>query len=355
VNVGIKNKLNNIIMNRVAIPQFKRILEMEKDISTKEGALIGDEQSPERFEIVIEAVNQTETNATLPAANLRLIRTLRSIMSNIKKSLTSIKNNPISPKEMISKEELEEFETYANQLGVFSLGYTKLPTNMIFREKGVLHDNVIVLAMEMNREKMELAPSFPTELMIMQTYDALGIISNKLTEFLREKGFSIHAGHPLGGVTLYPPLAEKAGLGWHGAHGLIITPEFGPRVRLTAIYSNIQNLPFNEEKDNPHSWIEDFCKTCKRCIRKCPSWAIFEEPVVKSSGILTHIENEMCFPVFLEYFGCSICIKECTFNRVNYSIINKAIKSKNMKTHTHVDEFIDSINPTPVQDVIDVP
>ena len=123
--------------------------------------------------------------------------------------------------------------------------------------------------------------------MIMRTYDDLGKASAQLTTFLRAHGFSAQAGHPLGGLVLYPPLAELAGIGYHGRHGLIITPEHGSRVRLTAIYTNIENLPF--AKDNSHEWINSFCQKCGRCIRKCPGFAIQEEPFLQQNGLLTHV------------------------------------------------------------------
>ncbi|MHA2203334.1 MAG: 4Fe-4S dicluster domain-containing protein, partial [Candidatus Hodarchaeales archaeon] len=173
-----------------------------------------------------------------------------------------------------------------------------------------------ILSMEMDREKIEKAPSLETADMIMRTYDDLGKASNQLTSILRQQGFSAQAGHPLGGLVLYPPLAELAGIGYHGKHGLIITPEHGSRVRLTAIYTNIENLPFT--KENPHKWIHLFCQKCGRCIRKCPGFAIKEEPILHENGLITHVMNEYCFPVFLDYHGCSVCIKECPFSRVEY-------------------------------------
>jgi epoxyqueuosine reductase QueG len=45
-----------------------------------------------------------------------------------------------------------------------------------------------------------------------------------------------------------------AGLGWLGASGLMITPEHGPRVRLAAVLSSIESLPFS----------------CSVCIKVCP-------------------------------------------------------------------------------------
>ncbi|MFX0209290.1 MAG: [Fe-S]-binding protein, partial [Candidatus Hodarchaeota archaeon] len=221
----------------------------------------------------------------------------------------------------ISNEDLLEFEEYTKSLNISSIGYTKLPRKLIFKSKAVLHENAIVLSMKMDKEKIEKAPSSETADMIMQTYNDLGKASHKLTTFLRKKGFSAQAGHPLGGLVLYPPLAELAGIGYHGRHGLIITPEHGSRVRLTAIYTNIENLPFFNE--NRHEWIQHFCQNCERCIRKCPGFAIQEEPILHANGQLTHVKNEYCFPVFLEHHGCSICIKECPFSRVDYNKLKK--------------------------------
>ncbi len=108
----------------------------------------------------------------------------------------------------------------------------------------------------MDKEAIMNAPSVSTFKMVMSTYDTLGIITNQITKHLRNKGFQAQASHPLGGLAVYLPLAVEAGLGWFGRHGLLITPQFGARQRLSAIFVNIENLPLNTE--NNHTWIEDF-------------------------------------------------------------------------------------------------
>jgi epoxyqueuosine reductase QueG len=200
---------------------------------------------------------------------------------------------------------------------VGSIGYAKLPADLIFEGFGVLFDKTIVLAMEMNREKIEKAPSQETFEMIHETYDELGIAANRIVGFLRERGFAAHAGHPLGGLTLYPPLAQMAGIGWIGKHGLLITPEFGPRVRLAAVYTNIENLPFSEA--NPHEWIEEYCEKCGLCMKMCPADAIYQNPKVDENGHETHIQTNLCFEYFAENYGCSVCIKVCPFSKVPYA------------------------------------
>ena len=46
--------------------------------------------------------------------------------------------------------------------------------------------------------------------------------------------------------------------------------------------------------------------------------AILDEPIEHESGRITHVENEKCMPHFVNEFGCSVCIKVCPFNNVDY-------------------------------------
>ncbi len=240
------------------------------------------------------------------------MRRLLSIIKNIHLSVDSIKDNPSDPINEASKEFLEALEKYAFSLGISPLGYVKLPPDLIFKEFGVFYDNAIVLAMEMNKADIDKAPSQDTLNTVFGTYDDLGIAANKITEYLREHGYAAQADHPLGGLVLFPPLAQMAGIGWVGKHGLLITPEFGPRVRLAAVYTNIENLPFSESND--HGWIEDYCGTCGLCVLQCPPKAILDEPVVSETGLVTHISQRDCFEYFAQHYGCSVCIKVCPFS-----------------------------------------
>ncbi|UCE12882.1 MAG: epoxyqueuosine reductase [Candidatus Heimdallarchaeota archaeon] len=318
--MGLKARMMRLMMESIGKRQYQKLVEREAQFAELENVLLSEKNSPERFEIVTESLEYPFEKTKL-FYSVKTMRIMPSNFRNIKKSITSIDQNPSVPQAKIPDHLLQEFHEYAKSLGVSSIGYSKLPRKLIFKNKAVLHDNCIVLSMEMNKEKIEKAPSSETANMIMRTYDDLGKASNQLTAYLRGQGFSAQAGHPLGGLVLYPPLAELAGIGYHGIHGLIITPEHGPRVRLTAIYTNIENLPFTEK--NPHEWIGFFCAKCGRCARKCPGIAFFDEPASHKNGFITHIRNEFCFPVFLEYHGCTVCIKECPFSRVDYNKLKK--------------------------------
>ena len=65
-------------------------------------------------------------------------------------------------------------------MGVDIFGFAKPKREEIFQDQGILHENAIVLAQEMDLDKMETAPSRPTMVMIMRTYNTLGIAAEYL-------------------------------------------------------------------------------------------------------------------------------------------------------------------------------
>jgi len=252
-------------------------------------------------------------------------KTMFPMMRELRKGRKSYKKNPKESNLKASKEFFKELVEYAETLGI-SIGFAKLPHEYIFKNEAVLFDNVIVLSMEMDKEKMNKAPSIETGKMVVETYHELGKRTNKIADFLKENGFRAQACHPLGGPINYSPLAMLAGMGWFGRHGLIITPKYGPRHRLSAVLTNITNLPIPEQ--NEHKWIEEYCATCGRCIEKCPPKAILETPIIQRDGRKTHIDMEKCFPEFGNQYGCSICVKECMFNRVGYEKLKKIVEKR---------------------------
>jgi ferredoxin len=242
----------------------------------------------------------------------------------VRTSLLSLRKNPPQPKSHAPSGFLDELETYARSLRVSGIGYTRVPERWIFQGKAILHLNAIVLTMEMDKVRIDTAPSPAGAQAVFEIYRDLGIAANKIAAYMRQCGHSAHAAHPLGGPALYPPLTQMAGLGWLSASGLVITPEHGPRVRLAAVLTNVENLPFSSHSD--HTWIQDFCATCRICIRQCPAQAIYPEPIRHENGQITCVDNDRCFPYFSDYHGCSVCIKVCPFNSSSYDQLKQAFQ-----------------------------
>jgi epoxyqueuosine reductase len=295
-------------------PLFQTALTLEEDLVLREDVIRFTQQSPTRFDIIRGRLESTDGGPPV-----RLLPTMLQCLAGIRESLETLDDNPPQPNTTADQGLIEALEAEAFRLGASSIGYTKLPRRWVFQDKAVMYDNAIVVSMEMDADGINSAPSVACMRTVMETYRDLGRINNQLASFLRERGFGAHAGHPLNGLALYPPLAQLAGLGWMGLNGLIITPEHGPRVRLAAVFTSIENLPFNQ--GNAHSWVQDYCENCRICHKKCPPGAFHEEPVQHIDGRVTYVKNELCFPYFNRYHGCSVCVKVCPFNLRPYEKI----------------------------------
>ena len=311
--MGLKFRIMKSFLGRFGLPRIRKILEKQRSLSEMPGIMHPTAFSPTRFEIPLEAMKLIQERNDIEMQQIFPLRRLLSNMKNIHLSVDSITENPPRTKREITEEFLSQLKEFATSLGVGNIAFVKLPHDLIFQKVGVLYDNAIVLTMEMSKEKLDQAPSQATLNMVFGTYDDLGKAANRIAKFLRIHGYAAQADHPLGGLVLFPPLAQKAGIGWVGKHGLLITPEFGPRVRLAAVYTPIENLPLSNS--NEHGWISDYCNTCGICIKKCPARAILEETIIHESGRMTCVKQRECFEYFVQYYGCSVCIKVCPFSR----------------------------------------
>jgi hypothetical protein len=318
----LKNRLKLTFQNRLLKPQVKRLDAWEASVINRPGALRGGENSPVRFHIPREGIKMKGDHPPLPGFPRSFPQMFGSVV-NIRKSVLDLDRNPAEGKKKIDAETLDELIGSAQSVGADEVGYATVPQEWVFQDTAIRYTQAIVLVMEMDKERMSLAPNQDTAVMVHETYNALGQVSNKVADWLRERGFAAHAGHPLGGMALYPPMAQAAGLGWRGISGLVITPQFGPRVRLAAVFTEIENLPVYDGDE--HAWVLEFCEECRACIRDCPPDAFYESPIHHDNGLVTVLDNRKCFPYFVAYHGCSICIKVCPFNQQSYDKIKNGI------------------------------
>lgn len=309
--VGIVRRFKRLLMRFILQPTFR----LEDDLATRSDVVHAGRTSPRRIEIVAQSIEVEGLHRPMPGFPRSLPHVLSSAR-NISASLKEVDDNPSEPLTTMDETARSKLEAFIRSVGIGSFGYTSVPPELIFEGKAILHPNAIVLAMEMDRQRLDSAPSPDTAVMVHETYDQLGIAANRVARYLRQEGFSAQAGHPLGGLTLYPPLAQAAGLGRQGMHGLLITPEFGPRVRLAAVFTSVDDLPDTSTKQ--HDWIDDFCRECVKCVRQCPPAAIRREPLRFEDGRASCVDAERCLPYFVRHDGCSICIAVCPFHQRDY-------------------------------------
>ncbi len=128
-------------------------------------------------------------------------------------------------------------------------------------------------------------------------YAKLTLIAHDLTLCLDELGFRgaaipTHLPVPMVKETQglkaevsHRHAAVEAGLGNLGINGLLLTPEFGPRVRLVTILTDAPLVP-----DQPYA--ERLCNDCMKCVKACPAQAIGKDGKVNvlacAPNILKH-------------------------------------------------------------------
>jgi epoxyqueuosine reductase len=200
--------------------------------------------------------------------------------------------------------------TRLNEFWVYSHSYNRLnrqndPINISKDFKFA-----IVVAIEMDYEKFTMSDvevSAATGL----GYSKMAFVASHLAQFIRNLGYR---ALPCGNDTAFSiPLAIDAGLGEQGKHGMLITPQFGSRVRLCKI---ITDLPLKD--DNPIDFgVQEYCEeNCNKCVENCPASAIIGKKEVEN-GVFKWLTNgENCYKFWCEQGNdCSICIKVCQFNK----------------------------------------
>ena len=238
-------------------------------------------------------------------------------------SAKSVLNNPYSGKKIIDVDTLKELEEYAHSMGIADIGYTRVNPRHIFNGYKLLFPHAMVFTMEMGREKIKQAPSMPSFIEIFRTYHQLGGIVNRISDFLRQRGYNAQAGPAIGGDVNYIPVAIDAGIGYSGKNGLLITKNNGPRIRLAAVFTDIENLPFASE--NPHHWVREYCESCNLCIEKCPANAIYPVTKTHTDGGPVFIDHTKCADPFSNDNGCTLCIKYCPFSYGDYDTLSAKI------------------------------
>ncbi|MBD3376280.1 tRNA epoxyqueuosine(34) reductase QueG [candidate division KSB1 bacterium] len=131
--------------------------------------------------------------------------------------------------------------------------------------------------------------------------------------------------------------AVKAGIGWLGKHGNVITKEFGSWVFLGEIV-----ITEELEYDEP---IPDYCGTCRKCLTACPTGAIVTPHIVDARKCISYwtieVNGEQKIPETVAakmgnlVFGCDICQNVCPWNKK----FSKQTKESRFRARPH------NINP----------
>ncbi len=105
--------------------------------------------------------------------------------------------------------------------------------------------------------------------------------------------------------------AERAGIGWIGKNGCLISQEYGSWIFLAVVLTTLDVPP-----DPPHP---DRCGTCTRCLSSCPTDAFVAPRVIDARRCIPYLTIEQWKPIREKIapwaFGCDACQDVCPWTR----------------------------------------
>jgi len=106
--------------------------------------------------------------------------------------------------------------------------------------------------------------------------------------------------------------AQRAGIGWIGKNGCLISQRYGSWVFLATVLTTAALPP-----DTPHP---DRCGSCDRCLHSCPTDAFVSPGVIDARRCIPYLTIEQWKPIGAEFkiapwaFGCDACQEVCPWN-----------------------------------------
>lgn len=207
--------------------------------------------------------------------------------------------------------------------GAHKVGFTSLHDYHLYSHKGrgkrsgeaieKEHSHAIALTVEMSHRMMQSAPQGTSVMESSEQYLRSGILALKLAAWIRELGYEATAHIDGNYEVICPLVAVDAGLGTIGRMGLLMTPDLGPRVRISVVTTN---MPLSVSKAAPESTTLHFCHHCKKCAGVCPVAAIPDGPRLSIDGVdRWRINSEKCYHFWTTSgTDCGRCISACPYS-----------------------------------------
>lgn len=184
-------------------------------------------------------------------------------------------------------------------------------------------NRVIALAFEEDYYGIMNSPGKLASAATGNGYSRMAFTASTLAAFISKLGYNaLPAGNDTGPSI---PMAIDAGLGQLGRNGLLMTPKYGPRVRIAKVITDMPLVP-----NEPINFgVKEFCEACMLCATQCPSNSISKGPetwegtsVSNNPGVKKwYVSPEGCFDY--NGFSCSNCKRICPFSKPNNSWLHQ--------------------------------
>ncbi len=163
---------------------------------------------------------------------------------------------------------------------------------------------------------------YPTYIADAETslgYSRMAITNAYIAKFIKTLGYKAMSCST-NDVALTVPMAMQAGLGDLGRLGQLVTPEYGPAVRISKVLTELPLIP-----DNPIDFgVTEFCSACEICADKCPGQAILHGERITEARNESNVAGALKWPIDAEKCighwarigkPCTICLSVCPFTK----------------------------------------
>ncbi len=253
-----------------------------------------------------------------------LITSLRPLAGHHAKSSGALAAPPAKLQNPEPAEASARVKKTAESYGAALCGITETDSSWVYsvRGRGSLYgkavDEVlpvtIVFAVEMDEDEINRAPAVEQSMEVVKGYLNVAVAGLALSHIIQGWGWKAVCHMDGMSELVLPPAAEAAGLGSIGLHGVLVTKEFGPRVRLGAVTTDMPLVP----DERSAFQVSKACRTCGKCASLCPSGCI---PSFNSYGAGVDgrrrfsIDAEKCFSTWREFgTDCGVCLAACPFS-----------------------------------------
>jgi hypothetical protein len=227
---------------------------------------------------------------------------------------------------------------FACYVGADLVGTTKLNSAHVYSHIGrspgdwgapitLDHSHAIAIGVEMSCDMVRHAPDSPTITETAFKYFEAAKIALLVARYINLLGYAARAHVDGNYRVLCVPVAVDAGLGELGRIGLLMTPRFGPRVRLSVVTTN---LPLTQ--DQPVCFgIQHFCEICRKCATCCPSAALDSGSKAVRNGVEKwQTDQERCYRYWrLHGTDCAVCMRVCPYSHPStllHNLVRVAIR-----------------------------
>jgi reductive dehalogenase len=190
---------------------------------------------------------------------------------------------------------------------------------------------VVVLAIPMDLDLLSRVPSAVGDAASGLGYSHSAFAVASLAEFIRGLGYQ--AIPSINDTAQSVPFAMEAGLGELSRMNKLVTPEFGPAVRLCKVFTD---LPMTCDRPVDFGVVE-FCKRCRKCAEACPSGALSldDEPSFQTRGAWNNPGHKAWFEDSYRCFSqwqasgtaCAVCLAACPFTKASETWIHEVVKA----------------------------